>query len=163
MVTMDDYKNLFAIALFKVGNNLLFKYMMKYYATIIRSVKEENIRVWKMFMIQCKEKNRSDISIYGISIMWENLHICIYTFIKLLERLYQNIMVHYNLYGITVILNGRNLYFYIFSKVSKVNIIAFLFLFSCDFKCHTVSYCVSSKKREGGGGRRGSKDRTYYW
>lgn len=42
---MDDYKNLFAIALFKVGNNLLFKYMMKYYATIIRSVKEENIRI----------------------------------------------------------------------------------------------------------------------
>lgn len=86
MVTMDDYKNLFAIALFKVGNNLLFKCMMKYCATIIRSVKEENIRVWKMFMIQCKENNRSDISIYGMSIMWENLNICIYTFIKLLER-----------------------------------------------------------------------------
>nr|XP_021522319.1 C-type lectin domain family 4 member A isoform X1 [Aotus nancymaae] len=83
-----------------------------------------------------------------MSVMWGNFHIRIYTFKKLLE-IYQN-MIYYNLYGVTVILNCRNLYFYVFSKVSTMNmIISFLFLSSYDFTCHTISnLCVIQEKGE---------------
>lgn len=84
-----------------------------------------------------------------MSIMWENVHACIYT-LKITGRIYTKILT-------TVIVNGRNLCFYVFFKVSTTNIII-SFLFSCYFKYCIVSNSVSSKERRWGREReRGGK------
>jgi hypothetical protein len=81
----------------------LFKYIMKNNAIIIKSVKDENMVIWKNVHTTVWNKNsRSDSRIYGIWIMGK-CAMCIYTF---------KICWVYTKMLILVILNGRNLCFF---------------------------------------------------
>lgn len=82
-------------------------------------------------------------------IMWENVYVCIYI-LKIIGRIYIKILI-------IVIVNGRNLCFYVFFKVFIINIIIF-FLFLCYFKYCIVSNSVLFKERRWGREReRGGK------